>query len=464
MINSVISKIIVIFFTVILLSSCGVLQGNRDYLNAKANDRKIAAAPLNVDLSRYQSVQSPEGRPWQRDDLVVAVAASGGGYRAANLTAGILMGLERYTHPQLKSRLLDEVDYFSTVSGGGFGVGAYMASLRHFLYNNPDTTSLESLSFENYLHGGISKTKQVKVESLPRLTASYTADVIKNLFKARFVAGVHSGEILEQQLEKDIFSEPYDVFRLNDIFISADEPSAMVKLPYWVANATIFQNGAIFPFTPDILARYKIVKYRYGQKDYPLEGSYSDLAYGGEFPLVVAMRTSANFPIAVPPTTLVSAGCDQTCYLHLLDGGLADNLGINTALNLLEQDKAPHKVLIIIDAYRDNSEPYSASGEQPGNADFLIRLGEIGIDSARNRLKPQLRQITRSLLCARGAQSVLAIYLHIDKYPEARAISTSLDITETQQKLLLAIGKELVENVKPDLDKFFNEGAHYACR
>jgi len=456
-------KKLLLLSIIFLLPACGVLQGKRDYVPATPIDKKLAYTPLVIDLERYQSVQSPEGRPWQRPDLAVVVAASGGGYRAANLTAGVLMGLERYNNPYLKGRLLDEVDYFSTVSGGGFGVGAYMATLRHYIAQNPGITDLRGLSFESTLDHGISRSTEMTVQNLPRLTASYTSEMIKNLFKARFIAGIHSGEILEKQLEKDIFGETHTTFRLNDIFIPNDEPASKVKLPYWVANATIFQNGAIFPFTPDILARYKIVKYRYEQKEQQFLGEYSDPAYGGELPVVVGMRTSANFPIAVPPTTLVSAGCEQTCYLHLLDGGLADNLGINTALNLLERDKAKRKLLIVIDAYRDNAEPYSTSGEQPGNADFLIRLGEIGIDSARNRLKFQLRQVTRSLLCSHGAEDVLTLYLDIDKYPEARAISTSLDITVEEQQLLLKIGKQLVENAGPELDAYFNGDKSYQC-
>ena len=447
----------------LVLSSCAVLRGERDYLPAEAMDKKLTYMPLVVDLTRYQPVQSPEGRPWQRPDLVVVIAASGGGYRAANLTAGVLMGLEDYESPQLNGRLLDEVDYFSTVSGGGFGVGAYLAMLRDYLAQYPDVTDLYGLSFESTLEQGISRTHEVHMQGLPQLTASYTSQMIANLFKARFIADIYGGELLEQQLEKDIFGDKNEVFRLNDIFIPINEPASKVKLPYWVANATIFQNGAIFPFTPDILARYKIIKYRYAQKEWQFPGSYADPQYGGELPVVVGMRTSANFPIAVPPTTLVSAGCEQPCYLHLLDGGLADNLGVNTALNLLERDKAHHKLLIVIDAYRDSPEPYSASGEQPGNADFLMRLGEIGIDSARNRLKSQLRQVARSLLCSRDADDVLTLYLDIDKYPEARAISTSLDITASEQQLLLQIGKELVENARPELDGFFRGDMRYQC-
>ena len=43
---------------------------------------------------------------------------------------------------------------------------------------------------------------------------------------------------------------------MGDIFIPRDS-NKMVLLPYWAANATIYQNVAIFPFTPDVLQHYQ---------------------------------------------------------------------------------------------------------------------------------------------------------------------------------------------------------------
>jgi hypothetical protein len=67
-----------------------------------------------VDLAEYRSVQE---RAAQDSDIVIVVAISGGGQRAGNFGTGVLLGLE-----EIKAGpgdLLDEVDYFSTVSGGG---------------------------------------------------------------------------------------------------------------------------------------------------------------------------------------------------------------------------------------------------------------------------------------------------------------------------------------------------------
>ncbi|MEI7836280.1 MAG: hypothetical protein WCK05_07690, partial [Planctomycetota bacterium] len=84
-----------------------------------------AGAPfreVGVDLSPYQSVQQRAG---QDPAAGMALACSGGGMRAANLVAGVLLGLEELKkEPGSNANAPREVDYFSSVSGGGMGVGA----------------------------------------------------------------------------------------------------------------------------------------------------------------------------------------------------------------------------------------------------------------------------------------------------------------------------------------------------
>jgi hypothetical protein len=68
----------------------------------------------SIDLSFYKPVQE---RPGQDANIVFAVAASGGGYRAANFAAGAMLGLEELKKSDSSSgNALYEVDYFSSVS------------------------------------------------------------------------------------------------------------------------------------------------------------------------------------------------------------------------------------------------------------------------------------------------------------------------------------------------------------
>jgi NTE family protein len=66
-------------------------------------------------------------RPGQSDDLLVILAISGGGTRAAALGYGVLEELRRteVSVNGVKRRLLDEVDVISAVSGGTFPATYY---------------------------------------------------------------------------------------------------------------------------------------------------------------------------------------------------------------------------------------------------------------------------------------------------------------------------------------------------
>ena len=100
------------------------------------------------DISRYKS---PEQRgKTQRENVSVAVCISGGGHRAANFGIGAMMGLENVQIENNSYNSLQEIDYFSTVSGGGFAAAVYISSLdRHQKAAVPTIYSLRSIITNN---------------------------------------------------------------------------------------------------------------------------------------------------------------------------------------------------------------------------------------------------------------------------------------------------------------------------
>ena len=79
--------------------------------------------PVKVVYDRLENVR----RPGQSDDLLVFLAFSGGGTRAASFSYGVLEELARteVTVGGSRRRLLDEVDVISAVSGGTFTATYY---------------------------------------------------------------------------------------------------------------------------------------------------------------------------------------------------------------------------------------------------------------------------------------------------------------------------------------------------
>jgi NTE family protein len=90
-----------------------------------------AGQPINTQLRpfdgtsgyRYRNLSS-EGNA---DDLLVILAFSGGGTRAAAFSFGVMEGLNdtRYRGPKGERALLEDVDVISSVSGGSFTAAYY---------------------------------------------------------------------------------------------------------------------------------------------------------------------------------------------------------------------------------------------------------------------------------------------------------------------------------------------------
>ena len=116
-----------IYLAVLSVFACGASR-----LETKINPgNTYDEIPLQLGL-----VKPAQNRQGQDGRLLVAVAISGGGERAANFGIGALIGLEDIAldNPQGKN-VLTQVDMFSTVSGGGFAAAIYISSLHDFLEN-----------------------------------------------------------------------------------------------------------------------------------------------------------------------------------------------------------------------------------------------------------------------------------------------------------------------------------------
>ncbi|WP_167554507.1 patatin-like phospholipase family protein [Legionella israelensis] len=382
---------------------------------------------VDVKLERYKSVQT---RPHQRNDMAVAIAISGGGYRAANLALGVLLGLEKIKSQGLKGNLLQEVDYFSTVSAGGLAVGFYLTKLHNYLQSkrNPPFSLQKAVNSMFWL-------EKEKANPL-------RADLMDYLYTSN-----KQGLTIERILNDTLLYTPEGGLAEKDIFISQKSARA-VQLPYWVTNSTIYQNAAIFPFTPDVLATYRVRGFYHKQQDYIFRGSLTNPDYAFSMPVSVGLMASMSVPFAVPSTTLISEACGKECYLQLYDGGIADNLGVFTALNLLSQDKARIKLLMVIDSGKDLLQPFSQKREAPEGMSLVVRSATMTIDSTRKYLKSNLNLIAYRTLCMRDASHVVVIYFNLENYPRTQSISSKLTMTLAEQKLLIEVGKELVKKEK----------------
>jgi NTE family protein len=288
------------------------------------------------------------------DSLSVVMAISGGGYRAAALGYGVLDALRetRIRWEGRERRMLEEIDFLSGASGGSL-VAAYYALHRDQTF---DRFEGEVLAYD--LEGAFLR-RALSPQGLWRQNARYFG----------------RGDILAELLDEIAFAgKTY-----------ADLPH---QRPLVTVNATDMQYGGRFEFTQD-----------------QFDHICSDL---DRFPLSRAVAASMAAPLVFSPITLWNHDADcqvtnqkldldsrasQSRYIHLLDGGLADNTGVQNTLELVsvrggivEAARAASlsgirkQVFVIVNATMRHSQEEDSRPDTPGLLRQLRSLADIPID------------------------------------------------------------------------------------
>lgn len=489
-----------LFTTIVLLAACAT----RTETNYSLRPDYSEPSP---DLGL---VQSAEHRPHQNKGLHFAVAISGGGHRAANFGAGVLLALEGITSDAFEAgNALAEVDILSTVSGGGFAAGAYVSSLRDFLKSSGRSRCEYSL--KRVLAGA--HPEHTDPDMSRHLERGYRDDLFGAANPLRgtswrvWFTDLDRGDLLERGIDNHLLGQAWRVnrypgpdssLRLRDVFVPEGALDA-VAMPHWIANATAFENGAIFPFTPKHILDHKIVAYTHRAREVRFEGRVGSAPHEEfvfDIPLSLGMTASGAFPGAVAATTLESEFDPHNPYLHLIDGGVADNLGVQTALRVLDGEGFPgRKVLLVVDAFPGALGPFSKTSGSPritkmgwdlmsimldtwrgryreltrhrcselgvdvffvsfedlsgeGDVQAMLDLESIGLESLRFT-RDDLGEVSKGISRLRspahpGSGAVRPFEL-------LRAVGTDYNISESQQRLLIAGGRLAVHRIRASL-------------
>ena len=190
--------------------------------------------------------------------------------------------------------------------------------------------------------------------------------------------------------------------------------------PYIILHATNLASGDRFEFTQD---------------EFDLLGS--DLA---KFPVARAVTASSAFPFLLSPVTLknypeppyfktptdIEQGKNSyngdrrywhwavrqndyldknsTPYVHLMDGGLSDNIGLRAIDNAyrwgpirrgINNDKIEKLVIIVVNAKTDDQDTISRDAVPPGLADVAYKTTTISLDNYSFESIETMRDLTR---------------------------------------------------------------------
>jgi predicted acylesterase/phospholipase RssA len=219
----------------------------------------------------------------------LGLALSGGGSRAAAFHCGTLRALHDIG-------LADRIDVISSVSGGSFFAGAWMAARAEGV---DDIDFLQKMQKE--LRGGFI-IRSVRPSAVKVLLPGYT---LTNVLARTF----------------------------DKIFLSGKKLKDLPAQPRLCINTAILNNGQVGKF------------YRSGFSAWGLHKPDAQPSHHiplPEFPLSLAIAASAAFPVGLPPIALKKKALPSDVSfrgslngaraLALADGGILENLGIQTLL------------------------------------------------------------------------------------------------------------------------------------
>jgi len=296
-------------------------------------------------------------------DLLVGVALSGGGSRAALFAAAGLEALARVRAPQGDS-VVEHIGYLSSVSGGSVAA-AYYASKKpgretRVLGADGAFTDEYRAFFDRYKEA---LTQNFEGALIRRQIATFrwinpalAARSLAEIFGDRLYGTTTAGDLAERQKRGD---SPRLI--INTTLYNNGRRLALGTLPSTAFRYDFFQDlqdslarrGQTSPIPPILRQRWEVLM--------PVTAADLHVDFC-QTPLAGGVAGSASFPPLVGPITF-QVGDEQT-YWHAGDGGLYENQGIESLLFVflkqLQERKARRALIIAF----DSSYPFSVGYRQ----------------------------------------------------------------------------------------------------
>jgi len=333
----------------ILLFQIGFSQ-NKISLFSEINYNSIPS----VSLSDYKSVQERD-KKFQNPNIALGIGISGGGSRAQFFSMGVLLGLEEIQENNSEHNFLNEIDYFSTISGGCYSAGYYLTILKNKLHHDDCTFNefyfSKADAYKDYVD------KSANILSLLNNSRNEKGDKVS-------MAQRLDAEILQYDSSNPENPDKFKTQMLLSDFFVPKESKNVPLLPMMVANGTAYNNGERIPFMPHIIRGLNLNSSLAPNKA-SLVLNENQINDGYNFPLTYAITASSAFPGVLPKTKFGVK--DQDKILCIIDGGASDNMGYKTLIELLYNDSKvdnKNKRALFIDCMgQGKKEPYITDGK-----------------------------------------------------------------------------------------------------
>lgn len=398
---------------VAVLSCCLAGCNTLAYFNDKADGSPPSHERATFDIRDERGTK----------DVLVLLALSGGGSRAAYFSGDVMLRLQQ-VFPD--TDLLQEVDVISSVSGGSLAAAYYAisrdrtarmqsgipnevcsrkklrcdparheltlksrldpaesAAVREFFTNPQDQREFERLVEQQNV---VSRRDWDEATVKDLMSRDYIGRWIGNWFwptniLAYWFTSYDRSDIMAQTFADNL----YDIkFTGRDLDFRDINP----ERPYLILNATNGTEQAV-PTDPEFGSEFTFTEQDFRAK----AGSDID-----SYAIARGVMSSSTFPVVFNYTTLRNYNdTDKKRYIHLFDGGNADNLGLTSLKRVLLTEgndvtaRYRRIVVILVDAHikpkgvdRDKANPrclfcYVADMNVVDAVDSLLELNRDGV-------------------------------------------------------------------------------------
>jgi NTE family protein len=255
--------------------------------------------------------------PGNSENLLLYLTFSGGGTRAAAFSYGVLEELKKteVTIDGRKRRLLDEIDGISSVSGGSFTAGYYG------LFGDRIFEDFESKFLKKNIQGALAVRTLLNPINWFRLSATYfdRSDLAAEYYDKHIFEGKTFGDLLARKgpvvlMNATDMTHGIRVGFTQDAFdvICSD----LSRFP--VARAAAASSAVPMLLSPVTLRNYA------GTCGYKIPERFQEMLKGREV-------TERQFYLVNNIAPFLNSQTKP--YIHLVDGGVADNLGLRAILD-----------------------------------------------------------------------------------------------------------------------------------
>ncbi len=300
-------------------------------------------------------------RPTQLDTMDepvnLAIAISGGGTRASVFAAAVLEQLAAIRDPNRPGRsILDSCDVVSAVSGGSLAA-AYYGLQKPATFTNPKETAAFFQRFKSHM------TVDFVMRGFMHYTSHPWEAVGKYYTRYRFAQTLANS--FDQYLFHGATFDDLHAFEKcgHSPAVLINATSLDVGKKFIFTNLNVRENFTLDPgkledaigrLAPagdrtQLIALGKVAASHMGQP-FGFDAIDSDI---GLFRVASAIAASSAYPVLPGPSALINYR--EKGYVHLGDGGINDNFGIDSAIGLylarLQNSRAPRRLVVIsIDA------------------------------------------------------------------------------------------------------------------